>query len=234
MSARASPIDVFVHRVKKYVGAYAALLGGADAIVFTGGIGENSARVRAAVCEGLVYMGVALDPARNATARPRARRASSTSPHARAHAGAGAGHRRGAHDRPRGHPLPPRPHRGHPQRPRAAHPRGRQRAPRAPVARRLRRALRRRLRARAQARRDPARTVRDARDRGPRRTQGRAAQRRDHQPAPQRDPGRGGQDRRVRAGGDRAPLRESGKLDGTPGIRLRGRATEARWRSRTA
>jgi acetate kinase len=63
-------VDVFVHRVKKYIGAYAALLGGADAIVFTGGIGENSARVRAAVCEGLVYMGVALDPEINATASP--------------------------------------------------------------------------------------------------------------------------------------------------------------------
>lgn len=58
-------IDVFVHRVRKYVGAYAAVLGGVDAIVFTGGIGENSARVRAAVCEGLLYMGVAIDPARN-------------------------------------------------------------------------------------------------------------------------------------------------------------------------
>jgi acetate kinase len=64
-------IEVFVHRVKKYVGAYAALLGGADASVFTGGIGENSARVRRMVCEGLVYMGVALDEAKNEAARPR-------------------------------------------------------------------------------------------------------------------------------------------------------------------
>jgi len=59
-------IEVFVHRVKKYIGAYAALLGGADAIVFTGGIGENSARVRQLVCEGLVYMGVVLDVDGNA------------------------------------------------------------------------------------------------------------------------------------------------------------------------
>jgi acetate kinase len=65
-------IDVFVHRLRKYIGAYAAVLGGADAIVFTGGIGENSARVRAAVCDGLVYMGVALDAARNAAADPAA------------------------------------------------------------------------------------------------------------------------------------------------------------------
>lgn len=59
-------IEIFVHRVKKYIGAYAALLGGADAIVFTGGIGENSARVRQRVCEGLVYMGVVLDIDKNA------------------------------------------------------------------------------------------------------------------------------------------------------------------------
>ncbi len=60
-------IEVFQHRLRKYIGAYAAVLGGADAICFTGGIGENSARVRAAVCEGLLYMGVALDEDKNAT-----------------------------------------------------------------------------------------------------------------------------------------------------------------------
>ncbi len=58
-------IDVFVHRIRKYVGAYAAVMGGADAIVFTGGIGENSTSVRSRVCEGLVYMGVALDETAN-------------------------------------------------------------------------------------------------------------------------------------------------------------------------
>lgn len=66
-------IELFVHRLRKYVGAYTAVLGGADAIVFTGGIGENSARVRAAVCEGLIYMGVALDPARNEAASVKGR-----------------------------------------------------------------------------------------------------------------------------------------------------------------
>jgi len=66
-------VEVFTRRVKKYVGAYAALLGGVDAIVFTGGIGENSASVRAAVCEGMVYMGVSLDPARNADPAAHAR-----------------------------------------------------------------------------------------------------------------------------------------------------------------
>ena len=63
-------VDVFVHRLRKYIGAYAAVLGGVDAIVFTGGIGENSGAVRAAACEPLLFMGVALDPGRNAGARP--------------------------------------------------------------------------------------------------------------------------------------------------------------------
>jgi acetate kinase len=62
-------VDVFVHRIRKYVGAYAAVLGGADAIVFTGGIGENAAAMRSRVCEGLVYMGVALDEEANRTQR---------------------------------------------------------------------------------------------------------------------------------------------------------------------
>lgn len=62
-------LEVFVHRVRKYIGAYAALLGGADAIVFTGGIGENSALVREQVCESLGFMGVGLDRARNASLR---------------------------------------------------------------------------------------------------------------------------------------------------------------------
>jgi acetate kinase len=51
--------------VRKYVGAYLAALGGADALVFTGGIGENSTEVRARICEGLGWMGVELDPALN-------------------------------------------------------------------------------------------------------------------------------------------------------------------------
>lgn len=63
-------IDVFVHRIRKYIGAYAAVMGGADAIVFTGGIGENSASVRSRVCDGLVYMGIALDEEANRTRKP--------------------------------------------------------------------------------------------------------------------------------------------------------------------
>jgi acetate kinase len=57
--------DVFVHRLKHYVGAYLALLGGADALVFTAGIGQHSARVRAAVAEGLGELGIAVEPSRN-------------------------------------------------------------------------------------------------------------------------------------------------------------------------
>ena len=58
-------VEIFCYRVRKYVGAYMAALGGADALVFTGGIGENSAEVRARVCEGLGWMGVELDPSLN-------------------------------------------------------------------------------------------------------------------------------------------------------------------------
>ncbi len=59
-------IDLFCYRVRKYVGAYLAALQGAEAVVFTGGIGENSAEVRRRVCEGLGWAGLVLDPARNA------------------------------------------------------------------------------------------------------------------------------------------------------------------------
>jgi len=58
-------IEIFCYRIRKYVGAYMAVLGGADALVFTGGIGENSAEIRARVCEGLGWMGVELDATRN-------------------------------------------------------------------------------------------------------------------------------------------------------------------------
>lgn len=58
-------IDVFAHRVKRYVGAYLAVLGRCDAIVFTAGIGEHSTVVRAAICEGLGGLGISLDAARN-------------------------------------------------------------------------------------------------------------------------------------------------------------------------
>jgi acetate kinase len=62
-------LDVFVAAVRHYLGAYLVVLGGADAVVFTGGIGENSARMRAAVCANLDWFGIRLDPARNAAAK---------------------------------------------------------------------------------------------------------------------------------------------------------------------
>jgi acetate kinase len=61
-------IDLFVARVRKYVGAYLAEMNGAEAIVFTGGIGENSAEIRARICANLDALGIALDPAKNAQA----------------------------------------------------------------------------------------------------------------------------------------------------------------------
>lgn len=58
-------IDVFCYRVKKYIGSYLAAMNGADAIVFTGGIGENAALVRARICESMDGLGVALDAGKN-------------------------------------------------------------------------------------------------------------------------------------------------------------------------
>ncbi len=62
-------LDVFVASVRHYLGAYLLLLNGADAIVFTGGIGENSSVMRSAVCADLDWFGIALDPVRNEAAK---------------------------------------------------------------------------------------------------------------------------------------------------------------------
>jgi acetate kinase len=62
-------IDMFVHRVRKSIGALACGMGGLDAVVFTGGIGEHAVGVRAAICEGLSVLGASLDPSRNHHAR---------------------------------------------------------------------------------------------------------------------------------------------------------------------
>jgi acetate kinase len=58
-------LDVFVYQVKKTLGGYAAAMGGLDAVAFTGGIGENSARLRERCCSGLAFLGVELDANRN-------------------------------------------------------------------------------------------------------------------------------------------------------------------------
>jgi acetate kinase len=59
---------MFCYRIKKYIGAYIAVLGRVDAVVFTGGIGENAPAIRERACEGLEGLGIALDAARNAQA----------------------------------------------------------------------------------------------------------------------------------------------------------------------
>lgn len=59
---------VFCYQVKKSIGALTAAMGGLDAIVFTGGMGENAPKIRARVCEGLEYLGVTVDPAKNEAA----------------------------------------------------------------------------------------------------------------------------------------------------------------------
>jgi len=62
-------LDVFVEAVRHYLGAFLVRLGGLDVLSFSGGIGENSAAVRSAVCAGLSGLGIELDPGRNAAAR---------------------------------------------------------------------------------------------------------------------------------------------------------------------
>jgi acetate kinase len=61
--------DMYYNRIKKFVGEYAAEMGGLDLIVFTGGVGENSDEMRAAVCSNLEFMGVEFDVEKNKGAR---------------------------------------------------------------------------------------------------------------------------------------------------------------------
>ena len=61
-------VDLFCYRVRKYVGAYLAVLGGADAVIFGGGIGENSPPIRERICAGMDWCGLVLDFRRNAAA----------------------------------------------------------------------------------------------------------------------------------------------------------------------
>jgi acetate kinase len=58
-------VRMFCYRARKYVGAYLAVLGGADAVVFTGGIGEHVAEVRAEICRGMAWCGLVIDEERN-------------------------------------------------------------------------------------------------------------------------------------------------------------------------
>ena len=58
-------LDKFAYEVRKYIGSYAAALGGLDCLVFTAGVGENSASMRARICSGLEFLGVKIDPEKN-------------------------------------------------------------------------------------------------------------------------------------------------------------------------
>ena len=59
-------LDIYTYRIKKYIGAYVAAMGGVDAVVFTAGIGENAGEIRARACAGLEALGIAVDSKRNA------------------------------------------------------------------------------------------------------------------------------------------------------------------------
>jgi acetate kinase len=63
-------LGVYTHRVRQAIGAFTATLGGIDALVFTAGVGENSAEVREACCRGLECLGLELDAKANARSRP--------------------------------------------------------------------------------------------------------------------------------------------------------------------
>ncbi|PKK83306.1 MAG: acetate kinase [candidate division Zixibacteria bacterium HGW-Zixibacteria-1] len=62
-------LDIYCYRLRKYIGAYSAAMGGLDAVIFTGGVGENSATVRKMTCEELKYLGIELDEEVNAAAQ---------------------------------------------------------------------------------------------------------------------------------------------------------------------
>jgi len=62
-------LDVYCYRIRKYIGAYAAAMGGLDALVFTAGIGENSPLVRKKCCENLEFLGIRIDDEKNEQAK---------------------------------------------------------------------------------------------------------------------------------------------------------------------
>ena len=66
----AQAVELFCYSARKWIGAFAAALGGLDTLVFSGGIGEHQAPVRAQICQGLAFLGIELDPARNTQNAP--------------------------------------------------------------------------------------------------------------------------------------------------------------------
>jgi acetate kinase len=77
-SRAAEAVDLFIYRCGRELGSLAAALGGLDALVFTGGIGENAASIRARVCRDAAWLGLALDDAANDAGGPRVSAAGST------------------------------------------------------------------------------------------------------------------------------------------------------------
>ena len=63
---RPGQVALFCYQVKKWIGAFAAALGGLDTLVFAGGVGENAPAVRARICDGLGFLGIELEEKRNA------------------------------------------------------------------------------------------------------------------------------------------------------------------------
>jgi acetate kinase len=76
-AAAAEAVDLFVYRIGRELGSLAAALGGLDALVFTGGIGENSAVIRARVCRDAAWLGLTCDPTANESGGPRISQAGS-------------------------------------------------------------------------------------------------------------------------------------------------------------
>jgi acetate kinase len=66
----AEAVDLFCYQARKWIGAYAAALGGLDTFVFAGGIGENAPPIRERICDGLNFLGIELDASRNAQTTP--------------------------------------------------------------------------------------------------------------------------------------------------------------------
>jgi acetate kinase len=62
----AEAVELFCYQVKKWIGAFAAALGGVETLVFSGGIGENAPKIRSRICDGLGFLGIELEEKRNA------------------------------------------------------------------------------------------------------------------------------------------------------------------------
>ena len=91
---------LFCYQAKKWIGSFAAALGGLDTLVFAGGIGENAPLIRERICDGLGFLGIELNQKRNAKNAPL------ISTGRRPRQGAGHPHRRGTHDREVRQPRP--------------------------------------------------------------------------------------------------------------------------------